>query len=217
MRVCPLLEQQPPVGPVRAVRDTVATVVERAADTADASLRPETAAAATLRHRRARTDEEGGRRRWREQRQSGLGWPTSAHPTPYEILNLDKRTPYAKARFYELVKLYHPDSSHHGPDGLAPAARLERYRLVVAANGILGDPPDGGPTTYTEPVGDGARGALEGRAVPPQGPLVATRARQRGQQRNVGGLGALAARARRPPARADLHDEPPRSPAWCCS
>ncbi len=71
---------------------------------------------------------------------AGLGWPTSAHPTPYEILNLDKRTPYAKARFYELVKLYHPDSSHHGPDGLAPAARLERYRLVVAANGILGDP-----------------------------------------------------------------------------
>jgi len=68
-----------------------------------------------------------------------LRWPPSAHPTPYEIFGWEKEAAYEKKRYYELVKLYHPDRSH-AHRGIRPATKLERYRLVVAANDILRDP-----------------------------------------------------------------------------
>jgi curved DNA-binding protein CbpA len=76
----------------------------------------------------------------------GHRWPevTSAHaiPTPYQIFGQKKGSPYSKQRFYELVKLYHPDrhdmSSTNGE--LSYTIKLERYRLIVAANNILSDP-----------------------------------------------------------------------------
>ena len=68
-------------------------------------------------------------------------WPTSAKPTPYEILGLAKGAPYNKARYFQLAKLYHPDrhqqTSH---DGIPHPKKLERYRLVVDANEILSSP-----------------------------------------------------------------------------
>ncbi|KAG4026595.1 hypothetical protein MFRU_039g00730 [Monilinia fructicola] len=74
-----------------------------------------------------------------------LQWPelTSAYavPTPYQIFNQRKGSPYSKQRFYELVKLYHPDK--HGidtHDGLDYDTKLSRYRLIVAANDILSNP-----------------------------------------------------------------------------
>lgn len=84
-------------------------------------------------------------------------WPRSPHPTPYEIFDIHEAAPYTKRRFYQLVKLYHPDTHHHhhraasfspaaasapssSAPGLSHAARLERYRLVVAANNLLSDP-----------------------------------------------------------------------------
>lgn len=73
-----------------------------------------------------------------------LRWPelTSANriPTPYQIFDQKKGSPYSKQRYIELVKKYHPD--RHGcssTDGLSYATKLERYRLVVAANEILSD------------------------------------------------------------------------------
>ncbi|MCJ1246568.1 hypothetical protein MMC30_003776 [Trapelia coarctata] len=122
-----------------------------------------------------------------------LSWPShprSQLPTPYQIFRLRKGAPYNKQRFYELVKIYHPDkhhcgsssssaiassspssstnssttsppspsSSHHlrgrnppthpdpptrsstTADLLTPATKLERYRLIIAANAILSDP-----------------------------------------------------------------------------
>ncbi|KAI9735965.1 MAG: hypothetical protein M1834_001431 [Cirrosporium novae-zelandiae] len=77
-----------------------------------------------------------------------LIWPEalSVHsvPTPYEIFGQKQGSPYSKRRFYELVKLYHPDShshhSHHHSRYLPDPVRLERYRLVVKANEILSDP-----------------------------------------------------------------------------
>ncbi|KAH9212994.1 Hsp40 co-chaperone-like protein Jid1 [Leptodontidium sp. 2 PMI_412] len=75
-----------------------------------------------------------------------LRWPemTSANtlPTPYQIFDQRKDSPYSKQRFYELVKLYHPDRHDHdkASHGLPYATKLERYRLVVAANDILSDP-----------------------------------------------------------------------------
>lgn len=82
-----------------------------------------------------------------------LQWPdlptSTTTPTPYQIFQQKKGAPYSKRRFYELVKLYHPDRQHtshsdhtdpSSPNFLSHATRLERYRLVVAANTILCDP-----------------------------------------------------------------------------
>lgn len=74
-------------------------------------------------------------------------WPTpktpSATPTPYEIFQLPKGGTYSKHKFYELVKIYHPD--RHGLEGtscggISHIEKLERYRLVVLAHEILSDP-----------------------------------------------------------------------------
>lgn len=73
-------------------------------------------------------------------------WPKATHPTPYEIFDQAKSAPYSKKTFYSLVKLYHPDlhahahAHPHAVSHLPHAAKLERYRLVVAANTILSDP-----------------------------------------------------------------------------
>jgi len=47
---------------------------------------------------------------------------------------------YSKARFYELVKVYHPDVSNGLLGETADEVRIERYRLLVAAHTILSDP-----------------------------------------------------------------------------
>jgi len=74
-------------------------------------------------------------------------WPapktTSAIPTPYEIFELPKGGTYSKHKFYELVKIYHPDRSGlEGTwcGGISHIEKLERYRLVVLAHEILSDP-----------------------------------------------------------------------------
>lgn len=63
-------------------------------------------------------------------------------PTPYEIFHQSKTAPYDKKTFYQLAKLYHPDRHAHTStrSSLSRATKLERYRLVVAANSILSDP-----------------------------------------------------------------------------
>ncbi|KAI4213498.1 MAG: hypothetical protein LQ351_003999 [Letrouitia transgressa] len=77
----------------------------------------------------------------------GLHWPQldSEVPTPYQIFHLQKAAPYSKRRFYELVKLYHPDRHYveckiRSVNSLPPAVKMKRYRLVIAANDILSDP-----------------------------------------------------------------------------
>lgn len=72
-------------------------------------------------------------------------WPEPKAPqtilTPYEILRLEKREVYSKHRFYELVKLYHPDRhGHEGCPDISHTERVERYRLIVLAHEILSDP-----------------------------------------------------------------------------
>lgn len=83
-----------------------------------------------------------------------LRWPeissVNSIPTPYQIFNQKKGSPYSKKRFYELVKLYHPDKhdAESSDDGLSYSTKLERYRLVVAANHILSDPVRRGAYDY---------------------------------------------------------------------
>lgn len=98
--------------------------------------------------RRSYAEVRGGINR-RKDDEEELPWPKpeppDSVPTPYQIFNQQKGSPYSKARFYELVKLYHPDRHRYvheasGVRRLSEAVRLERYRLVIAANAILSDP-----------------------------------------------------------------------------
>ncbi|PYH77032.1 hypothetical protein BO82DRAFT_386854 [Aspergillus uvarum CBS 121591] len=98
-----------------------------------------------------------------------LTWPTTPTFTPYDLFHLDQKAPYTKTRYYELVKIYHPDrslpssggggggggsssssSNHHHHhhhhhqhpllQNLTPEVRLQRYHLLVAAHELLSDP-----------------------------------------------------------------------------
>ena len=77
-----------------------------------------------------------------------FSWPSvssSAVPSPYQIFHISPRDAYTKHRFYELVKIYHPDRdghtcAHAHIHSLPGAVKMERYRLIVAANDILSDP-----------------------------------------------------------------------------
>ena len=103
----------------------------------------------TLPQQRVRPFSSNGRRDvavnnsfWRD----NMNWPChrtpKTKPTPYEIFDISKSATYTKHKYYELVKMYHPDASQHHPAlaSLQPLERLERYRMVVQAHEILSDP-----------------------------------------------------------------------------
>ncbi|EEH19984.1 hypothetical protein PABG_02243 [Paracoccidioides brasiliensis Pb03] len=72
-----------------------------------------------------------------------MSWPSSPTFTPYDIFKLSKAEPYSKRRYYDLVKVYHPDrnsNDHPLCKNLPESMRLHRYRLIVAAHEILSDP-----------------------------------------------------------------------------
>lgn len=72
-----------------------------------------------------------------------ISWPAHAGFTPYDVFKQSPRAPYSKTRFYDLVKIYHPDRPCNGHplcSELPPDVRLHRYRLVIAAHEILSDP-----------------------------------------------------------------------------
>lgn len=74
---------------------------------------------------------------------SALHWPDLGEskriPTPYQIFNQSPGEQYSKRRFYDLVKIYHPDRTNANATN-SEGNSLERYRLVIAANDILSDP-----------------------------------------------------------------------------
>src|SRR5256885_8651239 len=77
----------------------------------------------------------------------GRHWPAPKTPpqtpTPYEIFDLPKGGTYSKHKFYELVKIYHPDRNRvegTACAGISHVEMLERYRLIVLAHEILSDP-----------------------------------------------------------------------------
>lgn len=72
-----------------------------------------------------------------------FSWPTTSSFTPYDLLKHKHDAPYSKSRFYDLVKLYHPDMPCNGHPlckDISPEVKLQRYRLLVTANDILSDP-----------------------------------------------------------------------------
>ncbi|KAK2731441.1 hypothetical protein FQN57_003373 [Myotisia sp. PD_48] len=72
-----------------------------------------------------------------------FSWPTSTSFSPYDLFQLERHAPYSKRRYYELVKIYHPDRGcidHPLCRDLPESIRLQRYRLLVAAHELLSDP-----------------------------------------------------------------------------
>lgn len=54
-------------------------------------------------------------------------------PSPYEIFDMERRDIYGrhtKLKYYELVKIYHPDRSGTGCESLSNVERLERVSLM---------------------------------------------------------------------------------------
>ncbi|EIW59934.1 uncharacterized protein TRAVEDRAFT_28849 [Trametes versicolor FP-101664 SS1] len=73
-------------------------------------------------------------------------FPHHAHPTPHQIFHLPPGAtqPQIKARYYELVRVHHPDS----PSGrdLSPALRHKRFQSITAAYDILRGKSNGAGT-----------------------------------------------------------------------
>ena len=70
-------------------------------------------------------------------------WPSSSNFSPYDVFRQDRAAPYSKRRFYQLVKIYHPDrpcNEHPLCKNLPQSVRLQRYRVLVAAHELLSDP-----------------------------------------------------------------------------
>lgn len=108
-------------------------------------LGPEVCPVPRLIKQRPRRLQHRGLANLRTKHPDDFEWPnstsTSSIPTPYEILKQKKSATYCKAQFLELVKIYHPDKQHtQDLNGLSPGTKLERYRLIIAANDILSDP-----------------------------------------------------------------------------
>ncbi|PGH18034.1 hypothetical protein AJ79_00660 [Helicocarpus griseus UAMH5409] len=75
--------------------------------------------------------------------EADMSWPSTPTFTPYDIFKQSRTEPYSKRRYYDLVKVYHPDmcnENHPLCKGVPEAVRLHRYRLIVAAHEILSDP-----------------------------------------------------------------------------
>ncbi|KAF2170660.1 hypothetical protein M409DRAFT_64314 [Zasmidium cellare ATCC 36951] len=79
-----------------------------------------------------------------ERQENGHVWPETpkgrASPTPYQIFDLKQNGVYSKARYYQLVKMYHPDLNGCASHGISDKVKMERYRLIVSAHTILSDP-----------------------------------------------------------------------------
>lgn len=72
-----------------------------------------------------------------------LSWPNNSTFSPYDIFKQERTAPYSNRRFYQLVKVYHPDRPCNGHPlckNIPESVRLHRYRLLVAAHELLSDP-----------------------------------------------------------------------------
>ena len=72
-----------------------------------------------------------------------LSWPTTPTFSPYDLFKMERNAPYSKRRYYDFVKIYHPDrpcNSHPLCRDISDVVRMQRYRIIVAAHEILSDP-----------------------------------------------------------------------------
>ncbi|KAI0360861.1 hypothetical protein OH77DRAFT_1375162, partial [Trametes cingulata] len=66
-------------------------------------------------------------------------FPANAHPTPHQIFHLPKNATRAdvKARYYDLVRIYHPDSPSARAGGISPETAHARFQAISSAYAVL--------------------------------------------------------------------------------
>ncbi|KAI0644500.1 hypothetical protein C8Q79DRAFT_912882 [Trametes meyenii] len=66
-------------------------------------------------------------------------FPRNAHPTPHQIFHLPKSATRAdvKARYYDLVRIYHPDSPSARAGGISPETAHTRFQAISSAYAML--------------------------------------------------------------------------------
>ncbi|KAI0666593.1 hypothetical protein C8Q78DRAFT_983998 [Trametes maxima] len=66
-------------------------------------------------------------------------FPRNAHPTPHQIFHLPMNATRAdvKARYYDLVRIYHPDSPSARAGGISPETAHARFQAISSAYGML--------------------------------------------------------------------------------
>ncbi|TBU44981.1 hypothetical protein BD309DRAFT_1072370 [Dichomitus squalens] len=86
-------------------------------------------------------------------------FPRTAHPTPHQIFHLPRSATQAdvKARYYDLVRIYHPDSPAARAGGISPETAHARFQAISSAYAILTGKKSGSLTEGGE-TGDGLGG-----------------------------------------------------------
>ncbi|KAH9851344.1 hypothetical protein C2E23DRAFT_732882 [Lenzites betulinus] len=66
-------------------------------------------------------------------------FPKNTHPTPHQIFHLPRSATRAdvKARYYDLVRIYHPDSPVASAGGISPEAAHARFQAIASAYAVL--------------------------------------------------------------------------------
>ncbi|TCD60927.1 hypothetical protein EIP91_009280 [Steccherinum ochraceum] len=66
-------------------------------------------------------------------------YPTQAHPTPHQIFHLPANASLqdVKARYYDLVRIYHPDSPINRASALPPTLVHARFQSISTAYDVL--------------------------------------------------------------------------------
>ncbi|KAI0326598.1 hypothetical protein GY45DRAFT_1258751 [Cubamyces sp. BRFM 1775] len=66
-------------------------------------------------------------------------FPTHAHPSPHQIFHLPKDATRAdvKARYYDLVRIYHPDSPSARAGGISAETAHARFQAISSAYAVL--------------------------------------------------------------------------------
>ncbi|KAL1942795.1 hypothetical protein VTO73DRAFT_5035 [Trametes versicolor] len=66
-------------------------------------------------------------------------FPKATHPTPHQIFHLPRSATRAdvKARYYDLVRIYHPDSPVASAGGISPEIAHARFQAIASAYAVL--------------------------------------------------------------------------------
>ncbi|RPD53985.1 hypothetical protein L227DRAFT_596155 [Lentinus tigrinus ALCF2SS1-6] len=66
-------------------------------------------------------------------------FPTNSHPSPHQIFHLPKSATRAdvKSRYYDLVRIYHPDSPAARAGGISAETAHARFQAISSAYAVL--------------------------------------------------------------------------------
>lgn len=85
--------------------------------------------------------------------QNQFPYPSHPRPTPYQIFHLhrDASQKQVKTRYYELVRVHHPDSPHSRASDLPKRTRDERFSAIKDAYDVLTGKKPGHPSRWSSP------------------------------------------------------------------